>query len=128
MIMKKYSFLSLLFFSLVMLNGCEKDYLTQKKVEINFPVSFAENIVPIMVEDCAIPTCHIAGAQAPNLTASKAYDELTGLGYVDTTNAEGSLLYQRIIATIKPMPPTTKLTPEEIGFILAWIKQGAQNN
>ncbi len=126
--MKKYKFISLLLISLLIMNACEKDYLTPKKVDINFPVSFVENVVPILTEDCATPTCHVSGAQSPNLSASKAYDELTGLGYVDTTNAEESLLYKRIIATIKPMPPATKLSAEEIGYILAWIKQGAQNN
>ena len=126
--MKKYKFISLLLISLLIMNACEKDYLTPKKVDINFPVSFAENVVPILTEDCATPTCHVSGAQSPNLSASKAYDELTGLGYVDTTNAEESLLFKRIIATIKPMPPATKLSAEEIGYILAWIKQGAQNN
>lgn len=126
--MKKYKFISLLLISLLIMNACEKDYLTPKKVDINFPVSFAENVVPILTEDCATPTCHVSGAQSPNLSASNAYDELTGLGYVDTTNAEESLLYKRIIATIKPMPPATKLSAEEIGYILAWIKQGAQNN
>lgn len=126
--MKKYKFISLLLISLLIMNACEKDYLTPKKVDINFPVSFVENVVPILTEDCATPTCHVSGAQSPNLSASKAYDELTGLGYVDTTNAEESLLFKRIIATIKPMPPATKLSAEEIGYILAWIKQGAQNN
>ncbi len=126
--MKKYKFISLLLISLLIMNACEKDYLTPKKVDINFPVSFAENVVPILTEDCATPTCHVSGAQSPNLSASNAYDELTGLGYVDTTNAEESLLFKRIIATIKPMPPATKLSAEEIGYILAWIKQGAQNN
>lgn len=126
--MKKYKFISLLLISLLIMNACEKDYLTPKKVDINFPVSFVENVVPILTEDCATPTCHVSGAQSPNLSASNAYDELTGLGYVDTTNAEESLLFKRIIATIKPMPPATKLSAEEIGYILAWIKQGAQNN
>lgn len=126
--MKKYKFISLLLISLLIMNACEKDYLTPKKVDINFPVSFVENVVPILTEDCATPTCHVSGAQSPNLSASKAYAELTGLGYVDTTNAEESLLFKRIIATIKPMPPATKLSAEEIGYILAWIKQGAQNN
>lgn len=126
--MKKHKLISLLLISLLILNACEKDYLTSKKIDINFPVSFAENVVPILIEDCATPTCHVSGAQTPNLSASNAYDELTGLGYVDTSNVEESLLYKRIIDTVKPMPPSTKLSAEEIGYILAWIKQGAQNN
>lgn len=129
MIMRKILiYLPLTFLAVVGFSSCEKAYLTPKKVEITTPVSFANDIVPILIEDCATPTCHLNGGPPPNLTAAKAYDELNGLGYVDTSNAENSLLYKRITATVNPMPPSEKLTPEEIGYILAWIKQGAQNN
>ena len=113
---------------IMLFSACEKDYLTQKKVEISSAVSFSHDIVPILVEDCAKSSCHVTGAQSPDLSASRAYDELNGLGYVDTTNAAASLLYVRITATTNPMPPDQPLTPEEKGFILAWIRQGAQNN
>jgi hypothetical protein len=113
---------------MMLFSACEKDYLTQKKVEISSTVSFSKDIVPILAEDCAKSSCHVTGAQSPDLTSSRAYDELNGLGYVDTTNASASLLYVRINATSNPMPPDQPLTPEEKGFILAWIKQGAQNN
>lgn len=126
--MKKYRFLPLILVGLLVMNSCEKDYLTKKKVEITTPVSFATDIVPIMTEDCSIAGCHVNGGPPPNLTAAKAYDELTGLGYVDTSNAEQSLLYKRITATVAPMPPAAPMSAEEIGYILAWIKQGAQNN
>lgn len=108
--------------------ACEKDYLTPKKVEITSPVSFSNDVIPILIEDCSIPTCHNNGGAPPNLTTEKAYDELLGLGYVDTANAEQSLIYTRITASVNPMPPNGRLNAEEIGYILAWIKQGAQNN
>lgn len=112
----------------LLFSACEKDYLILKKIEITAPVSFSTDIAPILTKDCATSGCHVTGAIAPDLTASKAYDDLIGLGYVDTTNAEGSVLYIRIIGTTRPMPPAARLTPDEIGYILAWIKQGAQNN
>jgi hypothetical protein len=126
--MKKYILYILIVSGFMILNACEKDYLVPQVVKIDFPVSFATDVQPILTEDCAVPTCHVAGGHAPNLTAGSAYDELTGLGYVDTDNPEESLLYKRITATVKPMPPTNKLSGEEIGYILAWIEQGAQNN
>ena len=126
--MKNTGLLSILVFIVIALVACEKDYLTPKKVEITTPVSFSSDILPILTEDCSIPTCHNDGGAPPNLTAAKAYDEITGLGYVDTANAEQSLIYVRITASINPMPPTSRLNAEEIGYILAWIKQGAQNN
>ena len=125
--MKNILIPGILFFFLL-LTGCEKDYSTSKVVTIDFPVSFATNIQPIFTTDCAIPTCHVSGGAAPDLSADKAYDELTGLGYVDTANAEGSILYVRITSTVRPMPPSEKLSAEEIGLVLAWIKQGAQLN
>jgi len=129
MTMKKFSYyIPAILFLVVMLGSCEKDYLTPKKVEINTPVSFSKDVVPILTEDCAKAGCHVSGAHTPDLSASSAYDQLTGLGYVDTTNAEASILYKMITATTNPMPPNGKLTPDEIGYILAWIKQGAQNN
>jgi hypothetical protein len=111
-----------------LISSCEKDYLTPKKVEVTTEVSFSKDIQPIFTEDCAKSGCHITGVQAPNLLEGRAYDELMGLGYVDTTNAEASILYVRITATSRPMPPAGRLSPEEIGYILAWIEQGAKNN
>jgi len=120
--------LSALLFLVIVFASCEKAYLTKQQVEINEPVSFSNHLVPIFNASCAVPTCHVAGGPPPDLTASKAYDELTQLGYVDTTNAEGSILYKLITSTTNPMPPNEPLKPAEIGYILAWIKQGAQNN
>ncbi len=126
--MKKYGLLTIVSLSLLFLIGCEKDYYTTAPVEITEPVSFSEDIIPIFTADCAIPTCHVSGGPSPDLSAPNAYNELTGLGYVDTSNAEESLLYKRIISPVNPMPPSAPLTAEEIGYILAWIEQGAQNN
>jgi hypothetical protein len=126
--MIKIKFISTLLIAALILNACETDYLTPKVVEITTPVSFSNDIIPIFTTECAIPTCHVNGGAPPNLTADKAYDELMGLGYVDTSNAEQSLLYVRITATVNPMPPSGKLSAEETGYILAWIEQGAQNN
>ena len=108
--------------------GCEKDYLVPKKVEIDFPVSFSKDVTPIFTQSCAIASCHTNGGIPPILTADKAYDQLMGLGYVDTTNVEGSILYVRLTSTTKPMPPSGQLPAEQIAYIHAWIDQGALNN
>jgi hypothetical protein len=127
--MKSYiKLLSLAFALWVAFSACEKAYLTPKVVEITTPVSFSADIVPILTADCATANCHVGGGPPPDLTSAMAYDELTGLGYVDTSNAENSILYKLIISTSNPMPPNGNFSPEKIGYILAWIKQGAQNN
>jgi hypothetical protein len=131
MIMKNISkLLPVFLFALVIMSSCEKEYLSNEMVVITTPVSFATDINPILTADCATPNCHVNGGIAPNLVADKAYDELTGLGYVDTTNATESILYKVITSTTNPMPPVGNepLSAEEIGYILAWIEQGAQNN
>nr|MBK9650402.1 hypothetical protein [Bacteroidota bacterium] len=118
-----------LFCSVLFMVSCEKDYFqTTPQIDLSKPVSFAAVIQPILNEDCATAGCHREGIQAPDLLEGKAYDQLMQLGYVDTTNAEASILYKRLIATSKPMPPSGKLSAVEISYVLAWIKQGAQNN
>ena len=120
------SFLSL---GLILLfAACEKDYFAPPPIlDLATPVSFSTDILPMFQANCYGSGCHDKGV-APNLTAASAYDELTMLGYVDTTNAEGSKLYMRMIAAINPMPPKGKLSGENTNKVLAWIKQGAKNN
>ncbi len=118
-------------FVLFLATACEKAYLTKKEVIITEPVSFAADIQPILTADCATPNCHVGGGPPPDLTAANAYNEITQLGYVDTSNATESLLYKLIVSTSSnrmPPPPASPLNAEEIGYILAWIEQGAQNN
>lgn len=113
---------------IVLLAACTKDYFAPPPVlDLATPVSFSKDLMPMFKADCYGSGCHDKGV-APDLTTANAYDQLTMLGYVDTTNAEGSKLYIRMIATINPMPPKGKLSGEITNKVLAWIKQGAQNN
>jgi hypothetical protein len=132
MTMKKIRYYFPFLLCVVLLLACEKDYYAPKAVEvITGPVSFAGNVLPILTEDCAVPTCHVSGSESPNLSASSAYNELTGLGLVDVDNPTESRVYKLITGASNPsMPPTgnPQLSSQEIGYILAWIEQGAQNN
>lgn len=125
--MKRFiSFLSLSL--IIFMAACEKDYFAPPPVlDLATPVSFSKDVMPIFQANCYGSGCHDKGVP-PNLTASSAYDDLTMSGYVDTTNAEGSKLYMRMTAASNPMPPKGKLSGELTNKILAWIKQGAQNN
>ena len=135
--MKKY--ILFLFFSLIILASCKKDYLstapppdTSTPIDLTKPISFNASIVPIFTANCLGSGCHITGGQSPTLTADKAYDQLTQLGYVDAITPDtipaDSKLYQRLTGTTKPMPPSGKLTPSKISAIELWIKQGSNNN
>lgn len=113
-------------FILPFLNACEKDYY-QSQVVITDSVSFSADIIPIFQTNCMGSSCH--DNIKPILTPDKAYDELlfspSGTQYVDTLNPSESYLYKRITTN---MPPGGLMNQEEIGYILAWIEQGAQNN
>ena len=130
--MKKFSFyLPAILAGLLMLGACEKDYLTPKQVDVTVPVSFATDIIPILAARCATQNCHDAGPQSssPSLLAADAF---TGLEqYIDRDNPADSRVYKMIIGTstpVMPLEPNPRLTPEQIGYIFAWIEQGGQNN
>lgn len=130
--MKKFNFyLPLILVGLLMLGACEKDYLPPKKVDITVPVSFSADIIPILTSNCATDAnCHVPNSpNPPDLTAANAYSGLEQ--FIDRDNPAESRVYKQITWTSAPeMPPTGKprLTPEQIGYIYAWIEQGAQNN
>jgi hypothetical protein len=132
----KYTKLIFLFVvTVAVTQACRKDF-TVPAVAVAAPtgtVSFDSVVLPILTANCAKSGCHVSGGQVPDLTTANAYNQLTGLGYVpqdDTVEADAknSGLYKMITSTSKPMPPTGSLAPTQIAEILAWIKQGAQNN
>ena len=118
----------ILFLIVVFTIGCRKDFEQARTANLTATMSFSKNIQPIFNENCAKSGCHMEFGQAPNLTQGVAYDQLMGLGYVDEANPEGSLLYQKVSATVKQMPPTGNLSSIQTNSIYAWIKQGAKNN
>ncbi len=108
--------------------SCTKDYLIPVEVDIPDTVSFSEYIIPIFNESCNRSGCHSSGGIAPNLSGSTAWSDLWLYGFIDTVSPSGSIIYQRMISTSNPMPPTGKLSGGEEQLILAWIEQGALNN
>lgn len=114
----------------ILQSSCEKYYYIPEEVEIPDTVKFSENVLPIFGESCSLSGCHLTGDHAPDLTPEKAYSNIIAYRLVDTTNAEESILYQRLISKTKPMPPETEqpLTESKINLILEWIRQGAANN
>ncbi|MCC6685148.1 MAG: hypothetical protein IT247_08760 [Bacteroidia bacterium] len=125
--MRKITTISFLLL-LGIISACKKDFFEPPPpLDLTTPVSFSTDIMPIFEASCYGSGCHDKGI-APDLTPDNAYDQLNMLGYVDTTNAEGSTLYMRMISATNPMPPSGKLSGEKTNKILAWIKQGAKNN
>lgn len=95
-------------------------------------VSFSKNVLPVLNANCNTTGCHSGSNPAGNLnlSSSVAYSQLMqkGLGYVDTTNPNYSVLYSQLNSTSTPMPPTGKLDACTINLVYKWIQQKAKNN
>lgn len=112
------------------LASCEKDYYSPSPpVVIPSSVSFSTNIVPIFSANCAVTGCHTASSPPAglDLTPPDAYNSLFNGGFVDTTVAATTNTLYVEVSTGK-MPPSGKLSAQNVALILAWIQQGAKNN
>lgn len=130
MLNKRFVIASILFFgTMLFLAGCYKDKTVITDVpEITRTVSFSQDIIPIFNESCSISGCHSSGGQKPDLTEANAYNSLAIGGYVDTNTPDNSLLYLKVSGQKgTPMPPSG-VNKQYAALILAWIKQGANNN
>jgi hypothetical protein len=130
--MKNYhTYISMLLLGLaITFSSCKDDSYVVPTVVITGGVSFDTIIQPVFNASCAISGCHVAGAQAPDLSAGNAYNNLWQYNLIDTAGAVSSVLYEHLTATggQSLMPPVGALSPTQKGEILAWIKQGGQNN
>lgn len=118
--------------ALVGLQSCYKVATVKPKtdVEVTEPVSFANEIVPIFNKECSMSGCHSSGGIKPDLTSDKAYTSLMNGGYVDVNTPENSEIYLWLTGQkAAAMPPGGPENPDNVNqLVLAWIKQGAQNN
>lgn len=117
--------------TIIGLQSCYKVATVPKSTveEINGDVSFAKDIQPLLIENCSTTGCHNSGGRSPDLSADKAYNVLVNGNYIDLGNPENSGLYLWLIGKkTTPMPPTATNPSNINNLVLAWIKQGAQNN
>jgi hypothetical protein len=127
---KKVIIASILFCTIVLvLAGCYKDKtVVTATQEITRTVTFSQDIIPIFNKSCNISGCHSTGGQTPNLTEASAFNSLTIGGYINKDIPESSILYLKVSGQKgTPMPPSGANKDYE-ALILAWIKQGANNN
>lgn len=116
--------------ALLMLTGCYKDktVLFDTGEEITRTVTFAGDIVPIFNSSCNPSGCHNSGGKAPDLSAPNAYNALLSGNYINTGNPAGSVLYQWMTGKMGTPMPVSGINKDYNALVLAWIKQGAQNN
>jgi hypothetical protein len=113
----------------VLLLGCYKN----KTVNLDAPaitrtVTLSQDIIPIFNKSCNLSGCHSSGGQVPNLSSSAAYSSLVIGNYIDKTVPENSFLYLKMTGKKGIVMPVSGINKEYNALILAWIKQGANNN
>ncbi len=121
--------LSILFLG-YLLSGCYKDKTVYFDTgsEITRSVSFAKDIVPIFNSSCAISGCHGTGGKSPDLTTSNAYNNLLIGNYLNKDDASNSELLKWMTGKKSTPMPVGGINKDYNALVLAWIKQGAENN
>ncbi|NOR88551.1 MAG: hypothetical protein GQ527_13180 [Bacteroidales bacterium] len=122
----RYKLVVLLILSLVVFS------CTYEKIEITdeLPqnVSFQNDLIPLFNQSCNSIGCHNTGGIPPDLSVDNSYQDLTTIAnMIDLESPENSTIYVRMIDTQSPMPLSGVMNYES-QQVLAWIKEGAQNN
>lgn len=116
-------------FSTIIFNGCYYDEVIPKEdEEITGDISFSSDIIAIFNKDCNTSGCHNTGGQKPDLSPTQAYLSLTNGDYINSGNPEESSLYQWMKGNRATPMPVSGSVSEYNAKVLAWIKQGVQNN
>ncbi|HEX5653496.1 MAG TPA: hypothetical protein VFX58_10505 [Chitinophagaceae bacterium] len=125
---KLYWFLAGL--TILLLAGCYKDktVIFDTGEEITRPVGFASDIIPIFNSSCNTSGCHSAGGKSPDLTSANAYSALMNGNFVNTGDPQSSELYYWMTGKRGTPMPVSGINKDFNALVLAWIKQGAQNN
>jgi hypothetical protein len=115
---------------LYLLPGCYKDktVVSDTGAVITRTVTFANDIIPIFSKSCSISGCHTAGGHVPDLSAANAYNSLKIGNYFNTNNPESSVLYLWLTGKKTTQMPVGGMDKDINAMVLAWIKQGANNN
>lgn len=109
------------------LSSCYYDDIIEEVIPPNTDISFANDIQPIFNANCV--ACH-NGSLKPNLSEGNSYTSITVTNpeHIVPNDADGSVLYQRLIGIGNLMPPSGSLSNKNISLVKNWINQGAQNN
>jgi hypothetical protein len=125
-ITKCLGFIAVLMFLLMGITSCEYEFIEIDEPDPDIPVSFADDIIPIFTAGNNCTVCHRTGSQSPDLTAGNAYNSIVPT-LINSSEPESSIIYSY------PSPATSthgfkKYTQTQAALVLAWIKQGAENN
>ncbi|MBK8722407.1 MAG: hypothetical protein IPL95_09105 [Saprospiraceae bacterium] len=113
-----------------LLSGCYKDktVVLDTGAEITRPVTFSGDVVPIFNKSCAVSGCHSAGGKSPDLTVTNAYNNLFSGNFINKGDAANSELIKWMTGKKSTPMPVSGINKDYNALVLAWIKQGAENN
>ena len=116
--------------ALLSLQGCYKDktVVSDTGAAITRTVTFSGDIIPIFTKSCSLSGCHVTGGKSPDLSATNAYNSLKTGNYFNTNNPESSVMYLWLTGKKTTQMPPGGLNKDYNALVLAWIKQGANNN
>lgn len=116
-------YLLLLAASILLLNGCAKEYINTSEI------CFDQQVLPIFQSNCAYSGCHNSTDRRNGYDLS-SYTEIVKKG-IEPGNYKKSKIYEVLIKTIgeEAMPPApyNQLSSSQIATIALWIEQGAKN-
>lgn len=114
----------------LLLSGCYKNMsvISDTGEEISRTVSFNTELIPMFNASCNMSGCHNSGGKSPDLSPASAYVSLINGSYVNTDNPEASELYLWMTGKKGTPMPVSGINKDYNSLVLAWIKQGAQNN
>jgi hypothetical protein len=117
-------------FLLLLLPGCYKDktVVIDTGTAITRTVTFSKDIAPIFSNSCSLSGCHASGGKSPDLSAANAYNSLKIGNYLNTAAPENSLIYLWMTGKKSTVMPVGGMRKDYNALMLAWIKQGANNN
>jgi len=115
--------IAILFIITGIFGSCQKEYFKKAVIDPNTPISFSQDLQPILTSKCASSGCHDRSVP-PNLLDGKAYMSLWDGGHIDTLKPDESILMIKLNTN---MPPQ-KMPASEISKFLIWMKQGAKEN
>ena len=122
--MKIFSIIILGLNSVLFMNSCAKDVgkdpaLLPKVLNCD-SVKYSRTIKPIVMANCAIPTCHVPGGQGSG-------DFTTFTDFY--AKAQSGALKARVIDGVPGfMPAAGRLPDDKIEKIKCWLNAGAPNN
>ena len=115
---------------LCLLPGCYKDktVVSDTGAEITRSVTFSGDIIPIFTKSCSLSGCHVTGSKSPDLSAANAYNSLKIGNYFNTTTPASSVIMLWLTGKKTTQMPVGGMNKDINALVLAWIKQGANNN